>query len=100
MRRVIHKIELDWYAGAQQEVLPSGSRILHAAVQHGKLIVWYETDLDQKGASVFRFLLRYTGNEIPETAVYLATAMTESGGHVVHIFLQPAEEPRVLETGD
>lgn len=70
--------------------MPKGSVIRHVGEQHGRITLWFETDLDlmdrkdDAALETRRFAVRGTGHPIPNGAVHLGTVPMSS--FVWHVF--------------
>jgi hypothetical protein len=87
--RTVWKYQLEWTADPQTLRIPYRSMVLlgpHIAVQHEKLCLWAEVETDDDPRE-YTFLIRGTGHEVPDSADYLGSALTEGGHFVWHVFL-------------
>jgi hypothetical protein len=83
MTEVVYKYQI----GEQDSLveMKAGARLLHAAVQNGKVCLW--AAVDPKAADVKRrILLVGTGHAVPELGRHVATFMTSGGVYVWHVF--------------
>lgn len=72
--------------GEQTIEMPSGSRILHIAMQHNRVRLWALVDPEMP--MVGRVLRIYgTGHEMPDVpGFYWGTFMVDDGDFVFHVF--------------
>lgn len=84
--KTIHKITL--HKSVYTIPLPVGSVPLTAQIQHGEVVVWYETTSSKDGEfKDERFIMLNTGEDMPDNKFrYLGTVQFMNGTIVKHIY--------------
>lgn len=87
MARKIYKYTLQPETG-QYLTLPKGSQILSAKVQHERICLWCNVDVQTTLEEVHFVYSVPTGEEVPVDAVFIGTVLLDEGSFVLHIFTQ------------
>lgn len=84
MSRRVLKWPLEMGIDAQVIEMPTGSKVLHVAMQHERPTLWTESDPDRPSERRAFRLLATGFDEIPDRSEYLGTVM--AGWTVWHIY--------------
>lgn len=83
--KTIYKLDFGIQDGDQFKQVPQGAKVVHCAMQHGRLCAWFECDTDNEDTEC-RFRVHGTGHMIDHELPYLGTAITDDGYLVWHLF--------------
>lgn len=85
MARVVWKKTLEYTADPQRFVLPGFERVVHVAIQHGTITLWYLAHPTSTYQDSRTFQIFGTGDDtVPDDAVYLGSVLQSV--FVWHVF--------------
>ena len=86
MKRIYEYSTHEWYGEWKVET-HKGFKPLSCQIQHGRVTVWFEVDVDSPFTEI-TFHLVLTGQTIPARSTFIATVQLNEGDHVVHLYQQ------------
>lgn len=81
----VYKYDMSLFHGSQSLSLPIGVKYLDCQIQYGNQVIWVEEPLGAARETIcFNWI--WTGEDIPEGAVYLKTYLELNSGLVWHLY--------------